>query len=60
MNSSLAKFDKRIAFLKQGSQELSGIVTEKKVCILIDTSGSMESSISFVKEKTIRLLKVDH
>jgi hypothetical protein len=58
VNMALEQFEKRIDWLSKGSRELFGTVIENKICILIDTSQSMQLSLDFVKRKLIILLQV--
>lgn len=45
-------------WLQQGSRELFGTVIENKIYILVDTSGSMEPHMQFVKDKLFILMQV--
>lgn len=58
MSIALEQFEKRIDWLSKGSRELFGTVIEKNICILLDTSQSMQLSLDFVKRKSINLLHV--
>jgi hypothetical protein len=54
----LEKYEKRIDWLSKGSRELFGTVIESNICILIDTSQSMQMSLDFVKRKLAVLMNV--
>jgi von Willebrand factor A domain-containing protein 3 len=56
--SSLEQYEKRIDWLSRGSRQLFGTVTENNICILIDTSQSMQMSLEYVKKKLQSLLQV--
>nr|CAH8847920.1 unnamed protein product [Trichobilharzia regenti] len=56
MQSRLNAIRHRLNFLRQGSRELFGTITEDDVYVLIDTSTSMLSCIEFVKEKLLQLI----
>jgi hypothetical protein len=55
----LEKYEKRIDWLSKGSRELFGTVIESNICILIDTSQSMQMSLDFVKRKLAVLMNVN-
>jgi hypothetical protein len=56
----LEKYEKRIDWLSKGSRELFGTVIENNICILIDTSQSMQMSLDFVKRKLAILMNVNN
>ena len=56
---NLQLYEKRIDWLSKGSRELFGTVIENNICILIDTSQSMQLSLDFVKRKLEILIQVD-
>lgn len=58
MTIALEQYEKRIDWLSRGSRELFGTVIENNICILIDTSQSMQSSLDFVKKKLSVLIQV--
>lgn len=58
INVSLELYEKRIDWLSRGSRELFGTVIENNICILIDTSQSMQLSLDFVKRKLGVLMQV--
>ena len=58
MTIALEQYEKRIDWLSRGSRELFGTVIENNICILIDTSHSMQSSLDFVKKKLSILIQV--
>lgn len=58
MTIALEQYEKRIDWLSRGSRELFGTVIENNICILIDTSQSMQSSLDFVKKKLSILIQV--
>lgn len=47
----LEMYENRIDWLSKGSRELFGTVIENNICILVDTSQSMQLSLDFVKRK---------
>ena len=53
----LEKYERRIDWLSKGSRELFGTVIENNICILIDTSQSMQVSLDFVKRKLATLMQ---
>lgn len=55
---ALEQYEKRIDWLSRGSRELFGTVIESNICILIDTSQSMQMSLDFVKRKLQILIQV--
>ena len=57
MKILLDQIQKRIEWLSRGSRELFGTVVENRICILIDTSQSMQLSLEFVKNKLIALIQ---
>lgn len=57
MKILLDQIQKRIEWLSRGSRELFGTVIENRICILIDTSQSMQLSLEFVKNKLIALIQ---
>jgi len=58
INILLDQYEKRIDWLSKGSRELFGTVIENNICILIDTSQSMQLSLDFVKRKLATLIQV--
>ena len=50
---------RRVDWLMKGSRVLFGTILEDHVCILIDTSSSMQLSIEFVKQKLFVLIQVE-
>lgn len=48
----------RINWLQKGSRQLFGTIIERRLYVIIDTSGSMAPSIQFVKDKLFLLLQV--
>ncbi|XP_046854173.1 von Willebrand factor A domain-containing protein 3B-like isoform X2 [Xenia sp. Carnegie-2017] len=57
ISAVLDSYYKRIQWLRRGSRELFGTIIEDQVTILIDTSASMRSRLSLVKEKLHQLLQ---
>ena len=57
MKILLDQIQKRIEWLSRGSRKLFGTVIENRICILIDTSQSMQLSLEFVKNKLIALIQ---
>ncbi len=51
------KFKDRIEWLSKGSRKIFGTIIEKKVCFLIDKSGSM-GNMDYLKNKLKQLLTV--
>jgi hypothetical protein len=58
VNILLSQYEKRIEWLSKGSRELFGTVIENNICILIDTSQSMQIGLDFVKRKLAVLMQV--
>ena len=56
MNMALEQLERRIDWLSKGSRELFGTVIENSICILIDTSQSMQTSLEFIKRKLAVLM----
>ncbi len=56
MTIALELYEKRLDWLSKGSRELFGTVIENNICILIDTSHSMQTSLEFVKKKLLTLM----
>lgn len=54
----LEQYERRIDWLSRGSRELFGTVIETNICVLIDTSQSMQLSLDFVKRKLVTLIQV--
>ncbi|XP_076413597.1 von Willebrand factor A domain-containing protein 3B isoform X2 [Peromyscus maniculatus bairdii] len=54
---ALARIQRRIKWLQDGSQVLFGKVSGDCIYVLIDTSHSMKSKLDLVKEKIIRLIQ---
>ena len=54
--AALVLYQKRIDWLSKGSRQLFGHVSENNLCILIDTSESMQPNLEFVKKKLMALL----
>ena len=48
----------RITWLQMGSRQLFGTIVERRLYLIIDTSGSMAPSLQFVKDKLFLLLQV--
>ena len=57
MRILLEQIEKRIDWLTRGSRELFGTVIENNICILVDTSQSMQLSLEFVKRKLSTLMQ---
>lgn len=57
MKIILEQIEKRIEWLSRGSRQLFGTVIENNICILVDTSQSMQLSLEFVKRKLIALIQ---
>ncbi|KFO25171.1 von Willebrand factor A domain-containing protein 3B [Fukomys damarensis] len=57
MHTALARIQKRIKWLQNGSQVLFGKVCEDCIYVLIDTSHSMKSKLDLVKGKIIRFMQ---
>lgn len=57
MRILLEQIEKRIDWLTRGSRELFGTVIENNICILVDTSQSMQVSLEFVKRKLATLMQ---
>jgi hypothetical protein len=53
----LGSYEKRMDWLSRGSRQLFGTVIEMNMCILIDTSESMNISLNFVKKKLKMLIE---
>jgi hypothetical protein len=58
VRNALEQYERRIDWLTRGSRELFGTVIESNICILIDTSQSMQLSLDFVKRKLVSLIHV--
>ncbi|XP_060548853.1 von Willebrand factor A domain-containing protein 3A isoform X1 [Pantherophis guttatus] len=56
MESVLRCYVRRLQWLLSGSRRFFGVILEAKVCILIDTSGSMEHSLSLVAKELTSLI----
>ncbi|XP_060117023.1 von Willebrand factor A domain-containing protein 3A [Heteronotia binoei] len=56
MERVLQRYVKRVQWLLSGSRRLFGVVLEANVCILIDTSGSMEPSLEQVTQELTSLI----
>ena len=56
LNAAFALYQKRIDWLSKGSRQLFGHVAENNLCILVDTSESMQPNLEFVKRKLVALL----
>ncbi|XP_052601105.1 von Willebrand factor A domain-containing protein 3B [Peromyscus californicus insignis] len=54
---ALARIQRRIKWLQDGSQALFGKVSGDCIYVLIDTSHSMKSKLDLVKDKIIRLIQ---
>ncbi|XP_044289601.1 von Willebrand factor A domain-containing protein 3A [Varanus komodoensis] len=52
----LQRYVRRLQWLLSGSRRLFGVILEAKVCILVDTSGSMESSLEQVTKELTSLI----
>lgn len=57
IHTALARIQRRIKWLQDGSRVLFGKVCGDCVYILIDTSHSMKSKLDLVKDKIIRLIR---
>ncbi|XP_023573310.1 von Willebrand factor A domain-containing protein 3B isoform X2 [Octodon degus] len=57
MRMALARIQRRIKWLQDGSQALFGKVRGDCIYVLIDTSHSMKSKLDVVKDKIIRLMQ---
>ncbi|XP_047378756.1 von Willebrand factor A domain-containing protein 3B isoform X2 [Sciurus carolinensis] len=57
VHRALARIQRRIKWLEDGSQILFGKVREDCIYILIDTSHSMKSKLDLVKNKILRLIQ---
>ncbi len=56
----LNSYETRLDWLSKGSRQLFGTVIEMNMCILIDTSESMNISLNFVKKKLMMLIEVQN
>ncbi|XP_015743008.2 von Willebrand factor A domain-containing protein 3A [Python bivittatus] len=56
MEKVLRCYIRRVQWLLSGSRRFFGVVLEAKVCILIDTSGSMDHSLSLVAKELTSLI----
>ncbi|XP_074651656.1 von Willebrand factor A domain-containing protein 3B-like [Tubulanus polymorphus] len=57
MSVAINNIEQRIDWLQQGSRALFGTVIEEQIYIIVDTSGSMEPSMDFVKDKMYILMQ---
>lgn len=49
---------RRLTWLTKGSRQLFGTLLEKKIVIVVDTSVSMGTRLTMLKEKLLELIKV--